>query len=107
MLSAFPPGLTFLGVDQVVPLSLEVLITASFALSVRKRPSSNTAYNAPDFGSTAAAGRPSDARCARTPFEWFSVISIGGWNARGSGYGVEPAFGAEMNTWLVPDGTSG
>src|SRR5947199_8962422 len=107
MQSAFPPGLTLFGVDQVVPLSVDVLISASFALSVRNRPSSKTAYSAPDFGSTAAAGSPSDARCARTPFEWFSAISIGGWKASGSGYGVEPAFGAEMNTWLVPDGTSG
>jgi len=47
---------------------------------------------APEPGSTAAAGSPSEARCAGVPFERFWAMLNGGWNTSGAGYGVEPGL---------------
>src|SRR4051812_46567894 len=92
------PGFTGAGADHVWPSSVDFAKTASFLPSLRKRPSSQTAYRAPDFGSGAAAGRPSEARCAGIPFDLLAPMWIGGVQASGAGYGVWPAAGAAMKT---------
>src|SRR5947209_5492184 len=62
------PVRRFFSADQVAPLSSDQVRTGSLTGllgSVRKRESSQPTYTRPLLGSTAAVGRPGDARCNR------------------------------------------